>query len=902
MQSPPELINSACEALAVFLDRNASSVRSALHFPIIHSLLPLLLSMKGMNDRIGGCNGLSSEALIFCLCKILAYEPIGREQIFERTPDFFMSIVFPLYPLQPGGAAKIRMHQQMQQQMMQQQMNQQQKLLMQQMQQQQQQQQTTKQQQILMQQQLMMKQQMLQQQSQQVPIQQQQQQAMKQQVPQQQISQQQQQQLLLQQQMMKQQLLQQQQQNSQSSNQPQIPQQQPQQQQQQQAMMKQLPQQQQMMQQQLSQQQMQQLYQQQLLQMQQQQQLIQAQQQQQQQQVQVQVQAPTTAADKQPLPSNESATLPLILTVLFVRNSPKILSAFVASPWTSFVVPLLKDKSVDARIWSLLLISIAVKGIKDDRLLTSLFKEVTSLSEETSTDIRVALVYCLTQFIVDYRAPYQGEILTFILSNRSQPCFLIRCQVLSALSYYYQKFPEKFLAVNSTAAANENDNDNDSENDSETALDILAHDSLIELSCDAHPVVAETAASIISSITNGDTDKIAKPSNLLDSFCSLILQPIGHILTFNRKSRSIDRPMSSFACTTRPKVAPPAYYNIGGVGGGQSSFLSQGKFRKIQNMLKIGPIYTHNTAVTSNFVYLPPKQLLFGDKEGVINIKNWNDGKVTQSHKISENELVCMKYVENSSYPLLFASTTRGSCLCHSFAYKEPIKLLSAFQLHSTRPDPCHFFDVDTVYGRLFSYEPHYSSNLTLFDLRSEIEKPDVTFEGKTICSFHCVNQGTSIVAVCTDDRVFNLVDVRIKETVISVNLSNRPFDFRVVDPTDPSFAVLLEGGAVEFFDLKNIEGTRRSSRMLSVPPIDVASFDVSTDMLCGAIGHSNGLSLVDLMNQKITPFNSFQGWFGGGQTFDHISRTLFSPQGLSLSILNGQSEIAVLLEGKESE
>lgn len=944
MQSPPELVNAACEALAAFLDRNAHSVRSALHFPIIHSLLPLLLSMKGINEN--DC----SQALIFCLCKILAYEPIGREQIFDRTPDFFMSIIFPLYPMQPSGLAVMKMYQQQQQQQQQllaqqmyqkqlkmQQMSQQQKLLLQQ-QQQMGQQQLNQQQKLMMQQQIMQQQlrqqqlkmqqtnqqkqamqqqmnqqqtqpqQMNQQQTQQPqmtqPQQTQQPQINQQQTQQQQMAQQQTQQPQMNQQQMQQQqaqqmqISQQQQMNQQQTQQSQIVQQQIQQPQMMQQMNQQQLQQMQMMQQQQSQIQQKQLNQQQQSQMQQQQMLMQQQLLQLQQQRNQSKSASPTPSSSQS--RNQSATLPLILTVLFVRNSPKILNAFVNSPWPNFVVPLLKSKSVDTRIWSLLLISLAVKGIKDDKLLTSLFKEVKSLSDEGSTELRVALVYCLTQFVIDFRMPYQGEILAFILSNRSQPCYLIRCQVLSALSYYYQKFPEKFISVNSMDGEQEQETESDSNSRKLSQLDLLSHQSLLELSFDAHPLVAETATSIISSITNGDTDNIAKPSNLLDSFCSLILFPIGHVLASN-KSSSIDRPMSIFAASKRPKVAPPAYFNLGGSGVIGSSLLLQGKSRRLQNMLKIGPIYNHPTQVTSNFVYLPPKQLLFGDKKGVINIKNWNDGKVAQSHKISDSELVCMKYVENSSFPLLFCSTTHGSCLCHSFAYKEPIKLLSAFQFHSSNQEPRHFFDVDAVYGRLFSYEPHHSDSLTLFDLRSEIEMPDVKFVGKTISSFHCVNQGTSIVAVCTNDNVFNLVDVRIKETVISVNLAARPFDFRVIDPTDPSFAVLLDGGVVEFFDLKNIEGSRRSSRIVSQPPVEVASYDANADTLFAAIGHSNGLSLVDLINQRVNPFNS-QGWFGGGQTFGRISRTLFSPQDLSLSILSGKSEIAVLLEGKESE
>lgn len=893
--SPPQLITSACEALASFLDRNSNSVLSALHFPIVHSILPLLLSSKGnMNN---GQNSPSSspslvanvkasmpgqlkaksnptlgqnqpfmhacsQALLFCLCKIFCYETIGREQIFDRTPYFFETIIFPLFPIPPAMQAPQKMFNQQppinqntsipppqykfqipqQNQVNQTQQNQQQMQLQLHMQQVNQINQVN--------------------QIPQSPINQQNQNQQKQQLdnlPQLQQSQinqqlnQVNQQLQLNQ--MPQSPIQQQQQNQLQLNQQQI---QPRQNQFNQMQSPSLDPQQQNQAPQSPNNQLQQINKPQST-----------------NSPQTINQHQQVLLNQQQLQTNrnKSATLPLMLTVLFIRNSPKILSSFVKTPWMHYIIPLLKSKNVDTRIWSLLVISLASQGITNDQILSSIYNEIKEMMKSNNTEERLCVVYCLTQFIIGFRSDLQHDIFSFIIECRKQSCFLIRCQVLSAISYFYQQFYSKFFLP-------------------DTELEMQAHDSLLELSDDPHPLVAETSSLIIDAITQKKDNLIYK-SNVLDSFVSLILFPIGHIL----KSEEInDHPISFYAMQSKSSQNEPISQ------ARNSQNLQTSKYRKIQNLLKLGPIYTHAHEVTSNFVYLPPKQLLFGDKDGYINIKNWNDANVTQSHKIISSPIMCMKYVENSSFPLLFSSTSRGFCLCHSFAYKEPIKLLSAFQLPCEHDQSYRKFDVDTVYGRLFSYEPHLSNHLSLFDLRSEIQMEDVMFADKFISSFHLVNQGTSMVAVCTDDQMFNLVDVRTKEAVISVNLCSKPFDFKVMDPTEPSFSVLMQGGVVEFFDLKNVEGTRRTSRINCSPPVEVASFDAEPDMLFCSIGHSNGLSLVDLMNQKATQFNSFQGWFGGRQTFGKVSQTLFASHGMSLSLLNGQNEIAVLLEGKEMD
>ena len=76
-----EIQETACHVLARFLDRSQDSIRAALHFPIVPQLFRLL--------KING----AVPSLLFCLCKVMCYEPAIR----EMGAGYLLQTAIPLF-------------------------------------------------------------------------------------------------------------------------------------------------------------------------------------------------------------------------------------------------------------------------------------------------------------------------------------------------------------------------------------------------------------------------------------------------------------------------------------------------------------------------------------------------------------------------------------------------------------------------------------------------------------------------------------------------------------------------------------------------------------------------------------------------------------------------------------
>lgn len=562
--------------------------------------------------------------------------------------------------------------------------------------------------------------------------------------------------------------------------------------------------------------------------------------------------------------TNNNPKLPLTFTILLLKGSEELINNFLLSDWDKYVFKLLENKNKDTRIWTILLLSVIIQYCSEE-LIQTIFNKIKDLIKSNDPEERIVVLYCLSQSIInDGKSNLNEEILQFIIDQSDDSCHLIRCQILSAVSYYYAKERNVFI-------------------EPVTKLNQDAHELMLKFNEDAHPLIFEKASQIAEEIIK--QDKIIQPSYLLESYFTLILGSIQHVL------KSPELPYSMY-------FQPKNDFNIVAT--------KQKNNEKIQNFLKIVSSYSHPYQITSNFVSLPSSKLVFGDSNGNINISNWNSTslEILNVDKINIKQSInCIRYYDNFSYPLLFTSNESGIISSYFLSYNNEIRLISSFKIPNAQKNSKYIFDVNQNYGKLFFYESLNSSEINLFDLKAQQIQNSFSFDGNIIKSAYCINPGTSLVGACT--KSFYLFDLRTKEIITSCSLPGNPFDFRVIDKNDGLFfSICMDNGTINTFDLRSIDGTH--NKFVSSLPIvptsqqkaKVLSFDSYYDGNYYSIGHEYGLTFIDLINQKQVNYTNFSNWTKQRNPgTPKVSSCIFHPSTLSLNILNGNQDIILLDE-----
>jgi hypothetical protein len=553
--------------------------------------------------------------------------------------------------------------------------------------------------------------------------------------------------------------------------------------------------------------------------------------------------------------TSDASKLHLILVVLFLRASPAAVRSFLRHGGIPAIPHCLRSADPEIREWGLLALALVCQEINEPALLDRLFSDVMALIESASSEECVAVVFCLTRLIPV--AQDRLRILQCILAQSDQICYLVRCQVLSAISVFYEPSSRTFFFP-----ANQIETD--------------ARDTLIRYSMDSHATVAKAATTLIESLTL--QQNVVHRSNVLDSFVALVLGPIRHIL--EAPGGPLVRPQQISLM-----VLPPvrlAHENP-----------------KIRFTLR--ETYAHPLPITSNLEFSAPDYVLFGDTSDGIVLKPWTPAKCEVTRTGLESPVTCIRYIDNHSFPLVFASNRRGHCLTMSFA-DEQLTIINGMRFPTRAfdaTDTRYCFEVDPVYGRLIAHEPAISEALLVYDLRMERIRPSLVFPGKRVCAAHGIAAGTSMIGVCTS-RSFEIVDLRMKDSIASFSLAADALDFRVVDATGPSFLVCSKSGFVQAIDLRHIDRALKSMQIRASRPIDALSFEMLPNSSKCCIGHRDGLAILDVVNGKQKVVGGTRGLFGAGSEMSDVEHLLFDPtEHYGMMVHHGENYLSLLTEGR---
>ena len=558
-----------------------------------------------------------------------------------------------------------------------------------------------------------------------------------------------------------------------------------------------------------------------------------------------------------PLLRTESVLLALILCVLFIRNSSSYAMNFLQLKGISYVMPLLLNADSRVRLWALLLLSVFVPSIKDVGVRERIFEQMKSIGTDSS-DEKAALYYCLSRFLINFDSPIQERILEFLLSEEHHMCHVVRCQILSGLSFFLEKRPQALT-------------------DPTTELETLVRSRFVRLSKDPHPMVSKMAAAIAEGLDRAH-EKLAKQTQILDGYCAIILTQVYEDLMAGDTEESYPRKEKSkpFSPPVREKKALPT--------------------------MSVTAIYTHPTAITSNleqFPLVPLNQLAFGDDCGKINVKACGGVDVIKTFKMGRSPVSCVRYLSNFSYPLLTASDVLGNFVAFSLSSPVP-NPVSAFQLFDERESfntSNVMFDIDPFHGRLAAYRPRISNHVCLFDIRAGKRLQPLEFEDARISAARML-LGTSNVGVLSEQK-FQLFDLRVNEATISIDLKRNGIDFRVIDPAMLSFLVCSRDGHLETLDLRadcdvNLQCYGR---------VEACSFDVHSLYHLAVVGHSHGITMFDMALQRSAAVTGSRKWFSSQAPIRRVSSVVFDRNShVSLSACHDETNISTMIEVFETE
>jgi hypothetical protein len=184
---------------------------------------------------------------------------------------------------------------------------------------------------------------------------------------------------------------------------------------------------------------------------------------------------------------------------------------------------------------------------------------------------------------------------------------------------------------------------------------------------------------------------------------------------------------------------------------------------------------------------------------------------------------------------------------------------------------------------------------LLVYDLRAEQAAPPAPLPGKRIKVARGVAEGSSIVGVCASGS-FDLVDLRIRDAIMSLGIEGTPIDFRVVDPTKPAFLVCSDTGLLRLFDVRN--AGKQAKRLRLRAAAQALSFD-TRGAVC-VVGHTAGIVMADVANDKQIVVAGSHGWFGTGIEMKDVENVLFHPtKQFALVAQYGRKNIGVLSEAR---
>ncbi|OHS94972.1 hypothetical protein TRFO_38834 [Tritrichomonas foetus] len=596
---------------------------------------------------------------------------------------------------------------------------------------------------------------------------------------------------------------------------------------------------------------------------------------------------------------NSSSHLVVILLALLMKDSVSIFRQMITDP--SVFTRLGVDRfEGDSRLWALNIISGAVASIKDYILIGRLLEPILQICKTATPELHATLVSSLSSFIKTNSAITPGS--KDSLKKRKQ----VEHKAVEAAfefekSSSYKVRRELFILSKKFYESNLQKFSSQTNNNNQQAKPVK-------------PFYAKIAKFIENCEKDPDeTVRKAQQSTILNSYISMLLRPIRKLLNGNFSFEEIFEgdnanpetydSINEFEIITNStkmsSISPNGIIDTGKIESGKrdkprslrkqtQSHVRRNsmKFKPIQQKpLKINTSYHHSAEITSELTYLNDMKYSFGDSNGNVCIKEWeNSINLLHSYNIkSKCPIIDLEYTNNSGDPLLFAVNTERNCYVQKIQSDYSLLNVGSFPLYGDNR-----VKIDKKRGMLISYAFCEGNEYHVRDLRTDRFLPSIIPKIGPTKDIQFVSYFDDVFAICGSG--FECYDLRasVTEPCFSVcdDLESPALQLEIVEETIPTFAFALECHSVCKIDMRHPEGMRTSKIFCCCEQCNQRTFGfaVQPRAMTAAISTEDGVTCVNVQNymqEEIAPN------IRNGMRIENPSSLLFHPNEFSLSLVN---------------
>lgn len=554
-----------------------------------------------------------------------------------------------------------------------------------------------------------------------------------------------------------------------------------------------------------------------------------------------------------PLIERDYNKLLIIFLTLLVKDSTSsnFRQLFLNNNSVSCLNPSTFDNH-DSQIWALHFISCCAPNIQDTNLCDQLISSAMQMAKSDSKEVQLCVVHTLAGFIFDsmVRQPITRNNSKNLMKQRNKREKKVTENALRFKDSTSQLIRKELLLLISRFLSSRITKYKEKHNDKPLYMSIYKF--IQQCTQDPYPQIVEIAETLINAIKN--EQDVCQKSYLLDVYIEAFCHPIIGIL------ENPEKMITEIINTNNAKAVVEPLKNEPKGGRIRSGTIRNipCKFAKIKPMI----IYKHSTTITSELINLPSSsKIVFGDRLGNVCIKSWDDDKIEKVVKVAKQPISCFKYLENCGSPLLFTGTKDGCC--YACKFENSMKLVSTFRVIN-EPGRVHI-EIDHWTNVLYSYIPRVTDTFCARDLRADKILNDFKPSAGKACKLQCLDKYSDYIALCGTTDKFELYDLRASysEPVIPVELNSPAFDFSIIDPLIPSFAVALDGSVAGLLDLRH-PAPRYHNVFFKSETSDTSpyAFAVQPQALTVALAHEEGITNIDLNNGNRELVGSIPGSF----------------------------------------
>lgn len=594
------------------------------------------------------------------------------------------------------------------------------------------------------------------------------------------------------------------------------------------------------------------------------------------------------------LADNEKPLFALIAATLITKNNQQVINS-LNNNWKKTLLPLLKNKHQDIKIWTLLFLSSFIEFVEDYKVaLVPIF----ILLNDDSPEVRMVALFTICCFA---GRGLDSNITPSICKLCTDANLAVRLQLLCTITHFEKdKYVEEALQIF------KNDPHNEVQKKLREVTNFL-NQKKSQIKIEKQQPSLNPPKSQSQSSLNAN-QQIGLKTFVYEWYSSSVLNQISKLLSDSSLLMSEVQP-SSAKLTKHESIAIP-----------------RAEFKKLQ----FGATILCDSPITTNFSNTNAGEFVFGTRKGELGMCRWTDQKKPILKQISSNPICHVQFIPNGSFPLTLAASNIGYFYAFQFSEKEA-NLTSSFRVCNGPYE----FECSEIDKKIFIIPTAQSSgeNIpsnsalskpSIFDITKEKVVGTLSSRWGRVRKVHAFSSMRDVLAVCSEK--FEIYDTRTdtSNSVVTYNKSGvAAFDVRYLNPLSGNgnngggyggcnaafgFQTDLPASLSDYFALANQNSTASLIDIRVQDPVKIfqlapeetmtLSFTAQAEAGTAAIGNAKGLFIVDLFHERKNEITVVsQNFFSKSKKIQNVKQCIFHDHRFRLALLQEPNEIVTFIE-----